>query len=107
METPMNKFLASAAVAALAFAPIAASAQSALVLDSTKSTGNIEPVMIEPVVTEAPVVVAGPGLGTAGAIALGVGGLLLVGLLLDDDDDAAATTSTVVDGESGVVVNVE
>jgi hypothetical protein len=106
METPMNKFLASAAVATLALAPLAATAQSALVLDSTKSTGNIQPVMVEPMVTEEPVVLAGPGLSSAGAIALGVGGLLLVGALLDDDDDATSTTSTLVDGVS-TVVNVE
>ena len=91
----MSKFLASLSAIALAAAPIAASADESVRLLTSKSTGNLGTAVSDDIVIvdEAPAV-GGGGIGTAGAIALGVGGLLVVGALLADDDDDDDDTDT-------------
>ncbi|UWQ18104.1 hypothetical protein [Jannaschia sp. M317] len=85
----MTKIFALAAAALVAVAPLAATAQSTLVLESTKSTGNLNAGAGDAVVVEDDdVILVGPGLSTAGAVALGVGALLVVGALLSDDDSS-------------------
>jgi len=87
----MTKLLALSSAALLAFAPVMASAESPLYLNSTKSSGNLdaavaEDIVIVPEVTSSgvhPLLLAGLGVLAIAAIAAAA-----------DDDDAAATTTT-------------
>lgn len=82
----MNKLFGFAAAGLIAIAPLAATAdESVLRLDSTKSTGNRNAAVGDELVLPAEEVLVGGGLSTAGAIALGVGGLLLLGAIASSD----------------------
>ena len=92
----MSKILASLSAIALIAAPIAASADESVRLLTSKSTGNLGTAVSDDIVIVDEAPVGGGGIGTAGAIALGLGGLVVVGALLaDDDDDDDDSTTTV------------
>ncbi|CUH40726.1 hypothetical protein JSE7799_03461 [Jannaschia seosinensis] len=100
----MSKILASLSALALIAAPIAASADESVRLLTSKSTGNLGTAVSDDIVIVDEAPVAGGGLGTAGAVALGIGGLLVAAALLDDsddDDDDDTTTTTTTTAENG------
>lgn len=87
----MTKLLALSSAAMLAFAPVMASAESPLYLNSTKSSGNLNPVVEDVVIV--PEVVEESGINPLLLAGLGVLAVAAI-VAASDDDDAAATTTT-------------
>ncbi|UWQ22156.1 hypothetical protein [Jannaschia sp. W003] len=87
----MTKLLAISSAALLAFAPVMASAESPLFLNSTKSSGNLSAPVVEDVVI-VPEVMPARGISPLLLAGLGLAAVAGIAALADDDDDA--TTST-------------
>ena len=94
----MKKSFAITLAALTALAPLGATADEALRLETRKSTGNLAAPVAD--ATIAPVIVEeGTSLGSLGAAGplAAIGGVLLAAgiiALLDDDDDGSSTTTT-------------
>ena len=84
----MTKLLALTSAAALALAPAIASAESPLYLNSTKSSGNPEPVVLEDEI----IFTDEGGIGLGGIVVLGLGALALAAVVASSDDDDVAST---------------
>ncbi|MCK0168774.1 hypothetical protein MWU52_14540 [Jannaschia sp. S6380] len=90
----MTKFIASAAAALVALAPVVASADSSVrTLNTTKSSGNLEAVGSDTIVVNEAPVLAGGGLSTAAAVGLAAAGLLIVAAIADGSDGSSSTTT--------------